>query len=161
MPRKKIQKTGRKSTISPSAGDSRKSLIAGVIILLGLALIFGIAAYKKYSKPSSTQPTPTQSPSTTSPTPAHTTITQPQISLIPSESTKSAETSKEEVVKKLPPTTKGKRMHTVSEGETLSEIGKRYCDDDRAYLTLIEKNNLVEPYTLHQGEMITIACPTH
>lgn len=166
MPRKKTQKITKKAAISPATTDSqRKSLIAGVIILLGLALIFGIAAYKKYNKPAVPQPTPTvPSSSPTSIPPTNTTTPQTAPSLSPTGSTKSTETqtkTQEKIVKKLPLTAKGDRTHRVKEGETLTEIGKRYCNDDRAYLTLIEKNNLIEPYTLHVGDLITIACPTY
>ncbi len=68
--------------------------------------------------------------------------------------------SKTPVVKKQTlPLGKGEvATYTVKDNDSLSKIGKMYCNSDRAYLDIAEKNNIYSPYTLHTGDVLTVSC---
>lgn len=62
------------------------------------------------------------------------------------------------VVKKLPATSSERVYYTVKNGDSIARIGMKYCNDKRAWLSIVEENNLYPPYILQPGDIITISC---
>lgn len=65
----------------------------------------------------------------------------------------------EEKKQKLPLGKGETALYTVKENDSLFKIGKMYCDSNRAYLDIAEKNNIFPPYILHTGDVLTVSCP--
>ncbi len=62
------------------------------------------------------------------------------------------------LVKKLPFTKSEPFLYSVREGDSVASIGTTFCDDPRAYLQIIEENNLIYPYILQVGDQLVISC---
>lgn len=61
------------------------------------------------------------------------------------------------MVKKLP-NTSSKVTYTVMDNDNIAKIGKKLCGSDRAWLSIVETNNIPYPYTIHSGETYIITC---
>lgn len=146
---------------------NRTSLIVGSIIVLAIVLVAAGLSYKyiKHRIPtfaptkqtSSTSITPTPSVSATvsasvSPT------TNPTATQSPTPSNAQNQLANGSPVKKLPFTGGTDITYTVRENDSLAAIGEKFCNDNRAWIYLEQKNDLNENSTLHPGDTVKIAC---
>ena len=48
--------------------------------------------------------------------------------------------------------------YLVKKNDNLSKMAKNLCGNKSEWVLLAEKNNLMPPYVLHEGESLTISC---
>jgi len=60
--------------------------------------------------------------------------------------------------KKIEKTKDEEVSYQVKKNDSLAKIGKEFCGNKSAWLSLAEKNNLTSPYIIHEGENLIIAC---
>jgi hypothetical protein len=95
-------------------------------------------------------------PVNTSPTPTVIALQKPTGAVTPSP-VKLAQGNKTTPITKLP-NTSSKVTYTVMEGDSFAKIGEQLCHSDRAWLSIVNTNNVVYPYIINPGETYIITC---
>lgn len=109
-------------------------------------------------KPTSAEVTPSEAVSPTAkPTMAVTPTAQATPTSIPTVVAAKPSPKPVAMVKKLP-NTSSKVTYTVMDNDNIAKIGKKLCGSDRAWLSIVETNNIPYPYTIHTGETYIITC---
>lgn len=169
---KKTQQStpANKQTLQGALRNNLPQALIGVAVVLGL-IVIGYNASRKNTPEIPNQTVGPSAAATVSAsitgemtvTPQSTTATAslvPSFTPSPTPTKASSANDQKPVVKKLPATSSEKIYYTVKNGDNSAKIGLKYCGDKRAWLSIVEENNLYPPYLLQPGDIITISCPS-
>lgn len=154
-------KTTQQSPKTLLSTANRTSLVVGGIIVLIVVLATAALGFK-YLKHKLSFTAPTKQTSSVSITPtssvsASVTPAASQTATATPTQTQPSQTA-QAPVKKLPFTGSTDITYTVRENDSLASIGDKFCNDNRAWIYLEEKNNMDENSSIHPGDVIKIAC---
>ncbi len=142
----------KKSKISKTPGSiilaNRQSFLLGALIVAGL--IVGVSRLSQHKPTTGLVPAISTGPSATVQSEKNNVLNI----------TPTPQTDKNTVIAKLPFTKSEALTYTIKDNDSLAKLGITFCNDKRGYLYLEEQNNLIEPYTLHPGNTISISCPS-
>lgn len=170
--RKTIQPTpAKRQTLQNALYNNVPQALIGVAVVLGLIVIGYNVSRRNASDQKQPAPTPTAVATisasitetmTATPVATITSIisatTKPTINPTSTPAQERQMNGKKPVVQKLPATSSDKIFYTVKKGDNSAKIGLKNCNDKRAWLYIVEDNNLYPPYILQPGDIITISC---